>query len=76
MNDDELDRLIQQTKEYLASKADDDMAWGVMTDYSESEIECVINVDELTDMEGVKRAFEKIHDKVLNAMSLAPKVLY
>lgn len=72
MNKTEVAALVKQIREFLASKADEDMAWGIMFDYNEGDICDILYVEDITDFEGAKAEFNRIHDKVLEAMTKAP----
>jgi hypothetical protein len=71
MNETEVAALVKQVREFLASKADEDMAWSILFDYNEGDITDILCVEEITDFEGAKAEFNRIHDKVLEVMTKA-----
>lgn len=70
MTDAEFEKFVKEIQSYLKSRADDDMAWSILSDYGFGDICDILGDGDITTMEQVKVKFQEIHDKVLSVMNI------
>lgn len=70
MNEAQLEALAKQIKAYLMARADEDMCWSILADYSVGDILDVVYDHEIETLDDAKTPFDELHARIERAAGI------